>query len=154
MPRVTNTGRKIIVIIACLAAMLIALGVYGLFRGYFDHGSFVIKEVQWSSSKQVAMIAERSDKETLGGLTYFVIIDNHVLSPDELKLAYHSDAVIFDAMATCLNLHWESPSKLVVACNGSHLNQEYINAEKRQSGGVVISYVNISPNTAQTFRPQ
>lgn len=150
----TTTGRKVIVIIACIAAMLISFGVYGLFRGYFDHGAFVIKEVQWSSSKQVAIIAERTDKEALGGLTYFVIIDNHVLSPDELKLAYHSNAVIFDAMATCLNLHWESPTKLVVACNGSHLDQEYINVEKRQSGRVAISYVNISPNTAQTFRPK
>ena len=150
----TTTGRKVIVIIACIAAMLISLGVYGLFRGHFDHGTFVIKEVQWSPSKQVAIIAERTDKEALGGLTYFVIIDHHVLSPDELKLAYHSNAVIFDAMATCLNLHWEGPSKLVVACSGSHLDQEYINVEKRQSGGVAISYVNISPNTAQTFRPK
>lgn len=100
------------------------------------------------------MLAERSDKQSLGGLTYFVIVDNHVLSPAELKLAYHSNAVIFDAMAPCLNLHWERSGRLVVACDGPYLNQEYINVEKRQSRDIAISYVNISPETAKTFRPK
>ncbi|MGA9669418.1 MAG: hypothetical protein WBQ94_09430 [Terracidiphilus sp.] len=144
----------VFVVFASLMAILLVFGIYGLFRGYFDGGTFEIKQIQWSSSKQVAVLAERSDKQSLGGLTYFVIVDDHVLSPAELKLAYHSNAVIFDAMATCINLHWESPNRLIVACNGSYLNQEYINVEKRQNREVTISYVNISPNTAQTFSPK
>jgi hypothetical protein len=141
------------VVFASLITIMLVFGIYGLFRGYFDGGTFEITQVQWSPSKQVAIVAERSDKQALGGLTYFVVIDNHVLSPHELKLAYHSDAVVFDAMTACLNLHWESPSRLVVGCKGSYIDQEYINVEKWQSGEVAISYVNISPDTAKTFRP-
>jgi hypothetical protein len=89
------------------------------------------------------MLAERSDKEALGGLTYFELIGDHVFSPVELRHAYHSDARVFAATATCLTLHWEGPSKLIVECNGSHLDQQ-----------VAISYVGISPDTAQTFRPK
>jgi hypothetical protein len=142
-------GLKIIV---GLAATSCFFG-YLLFHGYFDRGTFEIKQVQWPSSGQVAMLAERSDKEALGGLTYFVLIGNHVFSADELRHAYHSSALVFDAQSTCLDMHWESPSSLVVACNGSYLSQLQINVEKRQDGEVAISYVNISPNTAQTYRP-
>src|SRR5579872_4953427 len=115
--------RKVIKIIVAAAAILSVLG-YLLFHGYFDRGKFEIKQVQWSSSKQVAMLAERSDNQALGGLTYFVLIGNHVFSADELRHAYHSDAPVFAATSTCLNLRWESPSSLVVVCNGSYLNQE------------------------------
>jgi hypothetical protein len=140
--------------------MIVAIGVilfvlgYLLFHGYFDHGKFEIKQVQWSSSKQVAMLAERSDEEALGGLTYFVLIGDHVFSPDELRHAYHSDARVFAAMATCLDLQWKSSRNLVVACNGSYVAQEDIDVEKQQSGEVTITYVNISQETAQTFHPK
>lgn len=140
-------------IIVAGAAIFFVLG-YLLFHGYFDHGKFEIIQTQWSSSKQVAMLAERSDNEALGGLTYFVLVGDHVFTPDELRHAFHSDARVFAAMATCLNLQWKSPSDLVVSCNGSYLEQEYIDVEKQQSGGISISYVNISPDTAQTFRPK
>src|SRR5580698_8974566 len=145
--------KKALKAISAVAAISTVLA-YLLFHGYFDHGKFEIRQVQWSSSKQVAMLAERSDKEALGGLTFFVLIGDHVFSPDELRHAYHSDAPIFAAMATCLNLQWKSTRVLVVACDGSNLDQEYIDVEKKQSAGVSISYVNISPNTAQTFHPK
>lgn len=153
---VQQLRRHMAVVAACagLVAILLVFGVYGLFRGYFDSGSFEVKQIQWSPANKVAILVERSDNQALGGLTYFVIVDNHVLSPAELKLAYHSNAVIFDAMATCLNLHWENPNRLVVTCNGSSVHQEYINVEKRQMGEMAISYVNISPDTARTFRPK
>ena len=110
--------------------------------------------MQWSSPKQVAVIAERSDPQALGGLTYFVLVGNHLFTPGELKHAYHSSAVVFAATSACLSLHWNSPNRLVVTCNGSYLDQEYIDVEKQQSGEVTISYVNISPHTAQTYRPK
>ncbi|NYF78151.1 hypothetical protein HDF17_000438 [Granulicella arctica] len=144
---------KVLAAIACLVAILLVWGIYGLFHGYFDHGQFEVKQVQWSSSKQVAILAERSDQEALGGLTYFVVIGNHLLSPAKLRHAYYSNAVVFAATNTCLTLHWESPNRLVVACNGSYLDQEYIDVEKRQSGEIAISYVNISPNMAKHFAP-
>jgi len=142
-----------IAVVVALAATLFVLGCF-LFHGYFDPGKFEIKQVRWSSSQHVAMVAERSDKEALGGLTYFVLIGNHVFSPVELRHAYHSDAPVFAATATCLKVHWDGPSKLVVERNGSYLDQQHIDVEKRQSGEAAISYVDISPDTAQTFRPK
>jgi hypothetical protein len=140
--------------VVCVAITSLVLLIYVWFHGYFDPGLFEVKQVQWSPSKQVALLAERSDHHALGGLTYFVLVGNHLFSPAELRHAYHSNAVVFAAMSRCLTLHWEGPNRLVVACNGSYVGQEYIDVEKRQSGEVAISYVNISPNTAQTFRPK
>ena len=135
---------KIVLVVVCAAAVSLGTAVYALFHGYFDHGQFEIKQVQWSSSKQVAVVAERSDQEALSGYTYFVVIGNHLFSPAELRHAYHSDAVIFAAANSCLDLHWESPSKLVVACNGSTLDLNHIDVQKQQSGGIIVSYENIS----------
>lgn len=145
---------KLLVVVACVVVISSASGIYGLFHGYFDHGEFEIKQVQWFSSRQVAIVAERSDREALGGLTYFVLIGNHLFSPAEIRHAYHSNAVVFAAASACLTLHWESPTRLVVACNSSYLDQQNIDVEKGQSGSFTISYVNISSNTAQTFRPE
>jgi len=60
---------------------------YLLFRGYLDRGTSDLKQVQRSSSGQVAMLAERFDNDALGGLTYFVLIGDHVFSANELKHA-------------------------------------------------------------------
>jgi hypothetical protein len=59
---------------------VLAVGWYALFHGYFDHGQFEIKQFQWSSTGQVAMLAERSDHEALGGLEYYVLIGNHLFT--------------------------------------------------------------------------
>jgi hypothetical protein len=134
---------KIILLIMCVVAASLGTAVCGLFRGYFDHGQFEIKQVQWSSSKQVAIVAERSDQEALDGYTYFVLVGNHLFSPAELRHAYHSDAVIFAAASSCLALHWENVSKLVVECDGSTVKADHIDIQKQQSGGVAISYENI-----------
>ena len=89
------------------------------------------------------MLAERSDHDALGGLTYFVLIGNHLFSPAELRHAYHSNARIFAAGSNCINLRWESSSKLVITCNGSTVDSDFIDAQKQQSGSVAISYENI-----------
>jgi hypothetical protein len=123
--------------------MVLLFGMYGCWHGYFDPGQFVIKQTQWSSPKQVAMVAERTDQNSLGGLTYFVLIGDHLFSPSEMRLAYHSDAVVFATFDNCLTLHWEGPSKLLVTCEGSFINQNEIDVQKLRSGTVNISYKNI-----------
>ncbi len=146
--------KTVAVLVTCGAVTALLSAVYMWFHGAFDPGKFEIKQMQWSSSNHVAVIAERSDQQALGGLTYFVLIGNDSFTPVELRRAYHSDAVVFATTNNCLTLHWQSPNRLVVACNGAYLDQEYIDVEKLQSRGVTISYVNISPNTAETYRPK
>jgi hypothetical protein len=122
----------------------VALGVavYALFHGYFDHGQFEIKQAQWSSSGHVAMLAERSDQQALGGLTFFVLIGNHLFSTAELRLAR-----IFAAASDCINLRWENPNKLVISCQGSSpIDPGLIDVQKLQSGNIAISYENIPIN--------
>lgn len=134
---------KIVLVVMCAAAVSLGTAGYALFHGYFDHGQFEIKQAQWSSSKQVAVVAERSDQEALSGYTYFVLIGNHLFSPAELRHAYHSNAVVFAAATNCLDLRWESPSKLLVACGGSEVDVNHIDVQKQQSEGITVSYKNI-----------
>jgi len=135
--RISSVGIGVVVILA-------AASLYGLFHGYFDHGHFEIKQFQWSTTKQVAMIAERLDHEALGGLEYYVLIRNHLLTPAELRRAYYGDTVVFNASSNCLTLHWDSPDKLTIKCNGSIVDRSHINAQRQQSGNITISYENIA----------
>jgi hypothetical protein len=139
--------------LAAFASLTLVLMGYMLFWGYFDQGHFEIEQIQ-RSSKQVAVLAKRWDDQALGGLTYFVVIDNHLPSTEELKHEYHSDAVVFDAMSDRLRLRWDGQKRLLVECEGPYLRQEFINAERHQKGDIAIVYSNISPETAQTFRPK
>lgn len=117
--------------------------LYGLFHGYFDHGRFEVRQIQLSSAKQVAMIAERSDQQALSSDTYFVLIGDHVFSPSELRRGYHSGSVVFAAADSCLNLHWQGPTTLVIACDGKSLTREHIDVEENQSRGIRVLYDNI-----------
>lgn len=144
---------KVLLALASAAGMLCILGVYALFSGYFDHGRFDIKQVHRSSSGKFAILAERSDNQALGGLTFFVVTGDDFPSLKKLREQYHSEAVVFAASSTCLDLHWQNASTLVIECRGSYLKPEYIDTEKTQSAEVNVSYVNISPDTAKTFRP-
>lgn len=134
---------KVLAIVVGLVLILAAGLLYGLFHGYFDHGQFEVKQVQWSPAKQAAMVVERSDQQALSGYTYFVLIGDHVFSPSELRHEYHSSAVVFAAANSCLDLHWQEPTKLVIACNGHSVTREQIDVEKSQSGGIAILYDNI-----------
>ena len=124
-------------------AILAMASLYALFHGYFDHGQFEIKQFQWSSTNQVAMVAERSDREALGGLEDYVLIGNHLFTPAELRHAYYSNAVIFNASSDCLTLQWNGQNKLTIRCNGSTIDRDHINAQRQQIGDVAISYENI-----------
>jgi hypothetical protein len=134
---------KAVGVAACVLLTSFAIGAYGLFDGYFDHGLFEIKEVQRSPANQVAMLAERSDHDALGGLEYFVITGNRVLSPAEIRHAYYSDAVVFAAESDCLKLRWDGPNRLVIRCTGPALDKAHINAQKQRRGDIAIAYENI-----------
>lgn len=137
-----RTTAKITIAIVWVTVMSLALAIYG-FHGYFDPGQFEIKQEQWSSSKKVAMLAERSDHDALGGLTYFVLIGDHLFSPVELSHACHSDASIFAAGTNCINLRWDGSSRLVITCNGPTIDSNFIDVQRQRSGSIVISYENI-----------
>jgi len=141
MRRTTTTA----VLAICVAITALVSVIYLLFHGYFDAGKFEIKQAQWSSSKQVAVLAKRSDQHSLGGLTYFVLLGDHLFTPAQLRHAYHSRAVVFAATDNCLDLRWQGPTKLVIACNGHSMPPEYMGVQKHQEGEVTILYENI-PN--------
>lgn len=124
--------------------ILTMASLYGLFHGYFDHGEFEIKQVQRFSTNEVAMLAERSDREALGGLDDYVLIGDHVFTPAELRHAYHSDAVVFSALSDCLTIRWDGPDRLVIRCNGSIIDKNHINAQKQQIADISIAYENIA----------
>lgn len=138
-----SRARRIASAVACAVVILVGVIVYALFHGSFDHGQFEIKQAQWSSSKEVAVVAERSDQEALSSYMYFVLIADHLPSTAELRRAYHSDAVVFAAASSCVALHWENRQSLIVACNGHPAEPSHIAVQKRQSMGVAISYENI-----------
>lgn len=134
--------------LVCGVVLVAAVLTFALFHGYFDHGLFEIKETNWSSSARVAMVAERSDHEALGGLDYFVLIGDRVLSPTELRSAYYSDDVVFAAADDCLSVRWIDSHNLEVMCRDRSLDSRHINIRKRQVGDVEIKYVNIQDGTA------
>lgn len=141
-------SKRVILRLVAGAALLVAVSIFALFHGYFDHGQFEIKETNWSPSARVAMVAERSDHEALGGLDYFVLIGDRVFSPTELRSAYYSDDVVFAAADNCLTVRWIDPHNLEVMCRDRSLDARHINVRKRQAGDVEIKYVNIQDGTA------
>jgi hypothetical protein len=139
------TKRNVIAITVCtFAAALFACG-YLLFHGYFDPGKFEIKRVQWSTAKQIAVVAERSDNEASGGLEYFVLVGDHLFTETELRHALHSNKPVFSTDRECLTLRWNDPHNLVITCDDKSITPADINVQQHQSGGVTITYVNI-PN--------
>ena len=117
---------------------------FALFRGYFDHGLFEVKQTDWSSSGKVAILAERSDHQALSSSVYFVLIGDHVFSPTELRTAYYRDHGIFAAATDCLSVRWTDPHNLTVSCRGESLDASRIeNVQQHQDGDVKITYVNI-----------
>jgi hypothetical protein len=141
-------SKGILVWVAC-AVTLVSTGlIFALFHGYFDHGQFEIKQVQRSSTNQVAMLAERWDHEALGGLEYYVLIGSHEFTPTELRFAYYSDDVVFSAGDDCLSIRWIDARRLEVMCRDRSLDSRFINVRKRQVGDIATTYVNIQDGAA------
>lgn len=142
MPRM-KTPTKISIFLLLFVITAIAVLLYALFHGYFDNGAFEIKQVQWSSTKQVALLAERSDHDALNSYIHFVVIGDHVFSQKELRHAYYSDAVIFAAASQCLSLHWDGANSLVIECSNSSLDASDMDVQRTHVGKVKITYKNI-----------
>jgi hypothetical protein len=139
------TKTKLIAITAFIFAAMLFIGGYLLWHGYLDPGKFEIKAVQWSTAKQIAVVAERSDNQALGGLEYFVLIGDHLFTETELRHALHSDKPVFSADRDCLTLRWNDPHDLVITCDDKSIMSDDINVERHRSGEVTVTYVNI-PN--------
>ena len=113
-------------LILCILLMLVTVAVYALFQGYFDRGQFEIEQAEWSPSRQVGIVAKRSDHQALNGDQYFVLIGDHSFSTRELRHAYHSNAVIFSADSDCLKVHWADSHNLVVTCHDELVESTHI----------------------------
>jgi hypothetical protein len=138
-----------------LVRVLLVTAVYGLFHGYFDHGLFEIKQVEWSPSapRRVAVVAERSDHEAMSSDIYFVLVGDHVFSASEMRRAYHSDDVLFAAANDCLSVRWTDPHRVTVGCRSGTIDSAQIEVRKTRADGVAITYVNIADSTAKEYLP-
>jgi hypothetical protein len=140
---------KVGLAVILLIGILLAIGWYALFHGYFDHGLFEIKQVEWSPSfpRRVAVVAERSDHEAMSSDQYFVLIADHVPSATELRFTYYSKDVIFRAAGDCLGVRWTDPHSLTITCAMRYPDPLYmagIAVQKYRAGDVAIRYVNIA----------
>lgn len=143
---------KITLTVVLLIGAALATEVYMLFHGYFDHGLFEIKQVEWSPSspRRVALVAERSDHEAMSSNYYFVLIADHIPSPKDLRSTYYSHDVIFRAAGNCLNVHWTDPHGLAITCTVGYTDPLYtggIAVQKRKADDIAITYVNIPPRS-------
>lgn len=138
-----SISRRTTASILGLVITAFAVILYSLFHGFFDHGQFVLEQVESSPSKQVAMVARRSDDEPLDGDVYFVLIGEHVFSPTELRRAYYSEKVIFATSNSCVRLRWQGAAALDVSCSNSVITPKQIDSQSRQSGRVSIWYEDI-----------
>src|ERR1044071_8308536 len=149
MRQLGHLKNKGILVWVAFTVTLVSTGlIFALFHGYFDHGHFEIKQVQRSSTNHVAMLAERWDREALGGLEYYVLIGSHEFTPTELRFAYYSDDVVFSAGDDCLSLRWINSHNLEVTCRDRSLDSGHINRRKPKAGDIAITYVNIQDGTA------
>jgi hypothetical protein len=138
-----------------LVGVLLVTAVYGLFHGYFDHGLFEIKQVEWSPStpRRVAVVAERSDHEAMNSDIYFVLVGDHVFSASEMRRAYHSDDVVFAAGNDCLSVRWTDPHRVTVSCRSGTIDSAHIDVRKTRDDGVAITYANIADSTGKKYDP-
>jgi hypothetical protein len=139
-----NKTMKVVLIVACTAAIALSIVGYGLFHGYFDQGDFRVLSVQRSPSRQFAMVAKRSDHEALNGDEIFVLLGDHIFAPAELKHALHGPSVIFSADRDCLTLKWQDPHNLLISCTRNSISTDEINRQLHYRGDVVFAYANIA----------
>jgi hypothetical protein len=153
--RCTSKLTKIGFGVTLLVGVLLVAAICGLFHGYFDHGLFEIKQVDWSPSapRRVAVVAERSDHAAMSGYTYFVLVGDHVFSASEMRRAYYSDDVVFAAANDCLSVRWTDPDRVTVSCRSGTIDAAQIDVRKTRADGVAITYVNIADSIAKECVP-
>jgi hypothetical protein len=134
---------KVSIVVACAFIILSGWGIYALFHGFFDQGTFEVKQSQLSPSKQLAVVGRRSDHQALSGDQYFVIIGDRPFSSADLKHAYYHDGLVFRAGSDCLTIQWMNTHELAVRCADSSIQMDEIAVQRKQVGDVTISYENI-----------
>ena len=136
--------RKTGVAIGCTAIALLTVMLWALFHGYFDRGNFQVVRVVPSPQHLFALVAKRSDHEALSGDQYFVLVEDHILSENQLRHAYYGHRVIFRSDEDCLQARWNGPNRLVVTGCGQLVQEGQIAVQKHRIGDVEISYENIA----------
>ena len=132
------------ILILCVCAIPIAVwGIYALFHGFFDSGTFEVMQSQWSRSKQLAVVGRRYDHAALGGLQYFVAIGTHPFSQADLEHAYYYDGLVFRAGSQCLTVEWITDHELAVRCSDHSIQSGEIAVQQKQVGNVTIIYQDI-----------
>jgi hypothetical protein len=121
---------KVIAIVSSAITVALVLAVYGLWHGYFDQGDYKLLSAEWFESRQVAMIAKRSDHQALNGDDIFVLASDHTFSPTELRYALHGPSVIFSTGRDCLSVRWTDAHHLIVSCKGEVITDGEINRQK------------------------
>ena len=134
---------KIIVLASVISVGAFVWAMYLLFHGAFDHGTFEVEQTQSFSSRQLAVVAKRSDHEALSGDQYFVVIGDHPLSSVDLKYAYYHDGVAFRAGRNCLTVRWTDVHELTVTCMDNSIIADEIAVQRNQIGYIKVVYENI-----------
>jgi hypothetical protein len=138
-----NKSRTVLSGLICTSGLALFVIACQLFRGDFDHGRFEVKETTRSSLGRIAMIARRSDDEAMNGDQYFVLLGDHVFSPNELRSAYYGRRVLFRSKDDCISIGWSGSNNLTVTCREGSISPNDIAVQSRNDGDVGVSYVNI-----------
>jgi hypothetical protein len=125
---------------AGVAAVVLALLVAALFRGYFDRGTFEVKSVAWANAGQAAIVAERSDSEAMNSDQYFVFVDNHLPSPRELRATLYSRRPVFNTANPCVTARWKDSAHLIVSCRDGVIDRSEINFQGFRANDVTVEY--------------
>ena len=126
-----------LVVALCVAAIWIALASMGI----LDSGKFEIVQSQKLSSDHIAMLARRSDHTALSGDTYFVVIDSHVYTSQELKKAFYSSRPVFVAGRDGLEIHVFASNVLIIECKDCGITKDLFEKQYFSQDGIVIRYV-------------
>jgi hypothetical protein len=123
----------------------IACAIVGWFvilsTGVLDSGNFEIVQSEAIPPNRVAMLATRWDHQALTGLTYFVVIGDHLYTAKELKYAFHSSRPIFIAERGGLELRRSEPNILRIECKDCGLTKDFIEKQRFSSDDITVQYI-------------
>ena len=140
-----TTGKTAVLVGTPVAIAVLIVAVFLLLHGYFDRARFEVLRTTRYPSNQIALIAKRSDKQAMNNDQVFVVIADHVSTPDELRHAYYYDGVVFRAGSDCLTARWISQTQLLIGCAAADIDSGSIAVEKKQASSISVSYANIPP---------
>jgi len=133
--------RRLTWALALLVVCAISIWFALAFTGVLDSGRFEIIQSLTISPHRIAMLVRRSDNTALSGDTYFVVIDTHLYTGNELKRAFHSSKPVFVAGRAGLTIHADGPNSLAIKCESCGLTKGLIEKQKFSFKGTNIRYV-------------